>query len=124
MDQGNTPDRPPLEERLSTITWKGTTMEEGGDTETVEFRNVKPWHLIIIKYIQEINILSKRYFRNMSGVYNVSRDQINFDEGDSPFFDNINARLDKKKQFGFSVCHIFHVKFGVHKELTFFLLCF
>lgn len=33
----------------------------------------------------------------MSGVYNVSRDQINFDEGDSPFFDNINARLDKKK---------------------------
>lgn len=42
MDQGNTPDRPPLEERLSTITWKGTTMEEGGDTETVEFRNVKP----------------------------------------------------------------------------------
>jgi len=57
----------------------------------------------------------------MSGVYNVSRDQINFDEGDSPFFDNINARFVKKKK---SVCHIFHVKFGVHKKLTFFLLCF
>jgi len=39
---------------------EGTTMEEGGDTETVEFR-----------------------------------DQINFDEGDSPFFDNINARIDR-----------------------------